>query len=95
MTAPPARMAVLPLPVGSQAMPMRGEKFLRSGWSNSADLFAHLFESDGGAEVADQAVALCRRREHSIPVHAGHQVWEQLGLSEILQAAGLPERAVN
>ena len=26
-------------------------------------------------------------------MHAGHQVWEQLGLSEILQAAGLPERA--
>lgn len=27
------------------------------------------------------------------PAHAGHQVWEQLGLSEILQVAGLPERA--
>jgi transposase len=27
------------------------------------------------------------------PVHAGHQMWEQLGLTEILQAAGLPERA--
>jgi transposase len=27
------------------------------------------------------------------PVHAGHQMWQQLGLSEILQAAGLPDRA--
>ncbi len=27
------------------------------------------------------------------PAHAGHQMWEQLGLSEILHAAGLPDRA--
>ena len=27
------------------------------------------------------------------PVHAGHQMWEQLGLTGILQAAGLPDRA--
>jgi transposase len=27
------------------------------------------------------------------PVHAGHQMWQQLGLSGILQAAGLPDRA--
>jgi transposase len=27
------------------------------------------------------------------PVHVGHQMWQQLGLSEILSRAGLPERA--
>ena len=27
------------------------------------------------------------------PVHVGHQMWQQLGLSEVLRAAGLPERA--
>jgi transposase len=27
------------------------------------------------------------------PVHVGHQMWQQLGLNEILTAAGLPERA--
>jgi transposase len=27
------------------------------------------------------------------PVHVGHQMWQQLGLSEILSGAGLPDRA--
>ena len=26
-------------------------------------------------------------------VHVGHRMWERLGLSEVLQAGGLPERA--
>ena len=48
--------------------------------------------ADSRVTIEPERVRLEEAREAG-PVHAGHQVWEQLGLSEILQAAGLPERA--
>ena len=48
--------------------------------------------TDSRVTIEPERVRVEEAREAG-PVHAGHQVWEQLGLSEILQAAGLPERA--
>jgi transposase len=48
--------------------------------------------ADSRVTIEPERVRVEEAREVG-PVHAGHQVWEQLGLSEILQAAGLPERA--
>ncbi len=51
-------------------------------------------ETPAGAPVTidPERVRVEEAREAG-PVHAGHQMWQQLGLSGILQAAGLPDRA--
>ena len=50
--------------------------------------------AETGAQIAidSQRVRVEEAREAG-PVHAGHQMWQQLGLSEILSGAGLAERA--
>jgi len=50
--------------------------------------------AETGAQIAidSQRVTVEEAREAG-PVHAGHQMWQQLGLSEILSGAGLAERA--
>ncbi len=48
--------------------------------------------ADSRVTIEPERVRVEEAREAG-PVQAGHPVWEQLGLSEILQAAGLPERA--
>ena len=48
--------------------------------------------ADSRVTIEPERVRVEEAREAG-PVQAGHQGWEQLGLSEILQAAGLPERA--
>jgi transposase len=48
--------------------------------------------ADSRLTIEPERVRLEEAREAG-PVHAGHQMWQQLGLSEILQAAGLPEPA--
>jgi transposase len=57
---------------------------------------AHAEESPTPASVTmavdPQRVTMEEAREAGT-VHVGHQVWQQLGLSEILQRAGLSERA--
>lgn len=42
--------------------------------------------------IATEQVTVEEAREAG-PVHVGHQMWQQLGLSEILSRAGLPPRA--
>ena len=44
--------------------------------------------------IDPERVTVEEAREAS-PVHVGHRMWQQLGLSEILQAAGLSERATQ
>src|SRR3974377_59116 len=50
--------------------------------------------AETGAQIAvdPERVGVEEAREAG-PVHAGHQMWQQLGLSEILSGAGLAERA--
>jgi len=50
--------------------------------------------AETGAQIAidSQRVTVEEAREAG-PVHAGHQMWQQLGLSEILSGAGLTDRA--
>jgi len=50
--------------------------------------------AETGAQIAidSQRVTVEEAREAG-PVHVGHQMWQQLGLSEILSGAGLTDRA--
>ena len=48
--------------------------------------------ADSCVTIQPERVRVEEAREAG-PVHAGHQMWEQFGLSEILQAAGLPDQA--
>ena len=48
--------------------------------------------ADSRVTIEPERVRVEEAREAG-PAHAGHQIWQQLGLSEILQAAGLPDRA--
>ena len=48
--------------------------------------------ADSQVTIDPERVRMEEAREAG-PLHAGHQMWQQVGLSEILQAAGLPERA--
>ena len=49
-------------------------------------------ESETVLAIASERVSLEEAREAGA-VHVGHQIWQQLGLNEILRSAGLSERA--
>jgi transposase len=49
-------------------------------------------QADAPMVVDPERVSVEEAREAGA-VHVGHQMWKQLGLNQILQAAGLPERA--
>ena len=49
-------------------------------------------ESDAVLAIESERVSLEEAREAGT-VHVGHQIWQQLGLNEILRSAGLWERA--
>jgi len=49
-------------------------------------------ESEAVLAIASERVSLEEAREAGT-VHVGHQIWQQLGLNEILRSAGLWERA--
>ena len=48
--------------------------------------------ADSHVTIDPEQVRVEEAREAG-PVHVGHQMWQQLGLSEILSRAGLPDRA--
>jgi hypothetical protein len=48
--------------------------------------------ADSRVTIDPERVRVEEAREAG-PVHAGHQMWQQLGLTGILQATGLPDRA--
>ena len=51
-------------------------------------------QAEAGLAVEADRVSVEEAREAG-PVHAGHQMWQQLGLSEILSGAGLSDRACH
>ena len=79
------------LPPADPPIEVLAEK-VRQGRSPKAERAPSRREAEEGLAVDPDRVSVEEAREAGA-VHAGHQVWQQLGLSEILSQAGLSARA--
>jgi transposase len=80
------QLALTPPDTERETVTARGR---RGGKPQSA--VAHA-ESEAVLAIESERVSLEEAREAGA-VHVGHQIWQQLGLNEILRSAGLSERA--
>jgi transposase len=81
----------LPLAGAEAPLAPRLEQRLRAG-RRRRDRSGPAGAAEGALPIQLDQVALEEAREAG-PVHVGHQVWQQLGLPEILRRAGLSARA--